>query len=69
MNTMNANLPLRLGGRDVMPIPDGDLVSTYEIIEWLEVLKREIEDESFASALTLIEDMINHLDKSWRVMG
>lgn len=69
MNTTNANLPLRLTGRDVTPVPGGQLVSTDEVIEWLEALKGEIEDESFVSALTLIEDMINHLDKSWRVTG
>lgn len=69
MNATNVNLPLRLEGRDVTPVPGGQLVSTYEIIEWLEALKREVEDESLAAALTLIEDMINHLDKSWRVMG
>lgn len=69
MNATNVNLPLRLEGRDVSPVPGGQLISAYEVIEWLEVLKEQVENKEFVSVLALIDDMINHLDKSWRVMG
>lgn len=69
MNTTNVNLPLRLEGRDVAPVPGGQLISAYDVIEWLEVLKEQVENKEFVSVLALIDDMINHLDKSWRVTG